>query len=241
MRGRTLNDSFIILDEAQNTSPEQMKMFLTRLGFGSRIVVTGDVTQVDLPSGTQSGLRVVQDILDGVDDVHFSRLTSHDVVRHQLVARHRGRLRAVRGRAGGPRRGSADHRQPRRAGPAAAGTGDRVSIEIANESGADVDEADLAALARHVLDEMGVHPLAELSVLLVDTPTMTELHERWMGEPGPTDVLAFPMDELRPPHQAGARTDRGPATEPEPPPGLLGDVVLCPQVAADQAGRPVTT
>jgi phosphate starvation-inducible PhoH-like protein len=86
MRGRTLNDAFIILDEAQNTSPEQMKMFLTRLGFGSRIVVTGDVTQVDLPAGNLSGLRLVQDILDGVDDVYFSRLTSHDVVRHKLVA-----------------------------------------------------------------------------------------------------------------------------------------------------------
>jgi phosphate starvation-inducible PhoH-like protein len=85
MRGRTLNDAFIVLDEAQNTSPEQMKMFLTRLGFQSKIVVTGDVTQVDLPSGTQSGLRVVQDILDGVDDIHFARLTSTDVVRHRLV------------------------------------------------------------------------------------------------------------------------------------------------------------
>jgi len=82
----TLNDSFIILDEAQNTSPEQMKMFLTRLGFGSKIVVTGDVTQVDLPAGHTSGLRLVQDILDGVEDVYFSRLTSHDVVRHKLVA-----------------------------------------------------------------------------------------------------------------------------------------------------------
>ncbi|HEV2241135.1 MAG TPA: PhoH family protein, partial [Streptosporangiaceae bacterium] len=79
-------DSFIILDEAQNTSPEQMKMFLTRLGFGSKIVVTGDVTQVDLPAGQVSGLRLVQDILDGVDDVYFSKLTSHDVVRHKLVA-----------------------------------------------------------------------------------------------------------------------------------------------------------
>jgi phosphate starvation-inducible protein PhoH and related proteins len=85
MRGRTLNDSFIILDEAQNTSAEQMKMFLTRLGFGSRIVVTGDVTQVDLPHGQQSGLRQVQDILDGLDDIHFARLTSQDVVRHRLV------------------------------------------------------------------------------------------------------------------------------------------------------------
>jgi phosphate starvation-inducible PhoH-like protein len=86
MRGRTLNDAFIILDEAQNTSPEQMKMFLTRLGFGSRIVVTGDITQVDLPSGQRSGLRVVQEILEGLDDVHFSRLSSHDVVRHRLVS-----------------------------------------------------------------------------------------------------------------------------------------------------------
>jgi phosphate starvation-inducible PhoH-like protein len=87
MRGRTLNDSFIILDEAQNTSAEQMKMFLTRLGFGSTMVVTGDVTQVDLPGGTTSGLRVVSDILDGLDDVAFCRLTSHDVVRHKLVGR----------------------------------------------------------------------------------------------------------------------------------------------------------
>jgi phosphate starvation-inducible PhoH-like protein len=87
MRGRTLNDAFVILDEAQNTSQEQMKMFLTRLGFGSRIVVTGDVTQVDLPSGTSSGLRVVQNILNGVPDVSFIRLTGQDVVRHKLVQR----------------------------------------------------------------------------------------------------------------------------------------------------------
>ena len=87
MRGRSLNDAFIILDEAQNTTAEQMKMFLTRLGFGSKIVVTGDVTQVDLPGGAVSGLRVVRDILDGVDDVHFAALSSADVVRHQLVGR----------------------------------------------------------------------------------------------------------------------------------------------------------
>ena len=85
MRGRTLNDAFIILDEAQNTTPEQMKMFLTRLGFGSRIVVTGDVTQIDLPGGT-SGLKVVREILDGVEDVHFALLGSVDVVRHRLVS-----------------------------------------------------------------------------------------------------------------------------------------------------------
>ncbi len=87
LRGRSLNDSFIILDEAQNTTAEQMKMFLTRLGFGSKIVVTGDTSQVDLPSGTKSGLRVVEGILDGVEDISFCRLTPTDVVRHRLVGR----------------------------------------------------------------------------------------------------------------------------------------------------------
>jgi len=104
----TLNDSFIILDEAQNTSAEQMKMFLTRLGFGSKMVVTGDVTQVDLPPGQVSGLRVVQDILDGIPDIHFAKLTSQDVVRHKLVGkivdayeRHDANVRAAQ--APGPR------------------------------------------------------------------------------------------------------------------------------------------
>jgi phosphate starvation-inducible protein PhoH and related proteins len=87
MRGRTLNDAFIILDEAQNTSPEQMKMFLTRLGFNSTMVVTGDTTQVDLPSGTASGLKVVESILEGIEDVAFCRLHSQDVVRHKLVGK----------------------------------------------------------------------------------------------------------------------------------------------------------
>jgi phosphate starvation-inducible PhoH-like protein len=86
MRGRTLNDSFIILDEAQNTTPEQMKMFLTRLGFNSKMVVTGDITQVDLPAGV-SGLKTAESILTGVADMHFSYLSSADVVRHSLVSR----------------------------------------------------------------------------------------------------------------------------------------------------------
>src|ERR1700742_3909334 len=86
MRGRSLNDAFIILDEAQNTTGEQMKMFLTRLGFGSKVVVTGDITQVDLPGSTNSGLRTAVQILDGVSDIHVAELTSADVVRHKLVA-----------------------------------------------------------------------------------------------------------------------------------------------------------
>jgi phosphate starvation-inducible PhoH-like protein len=87
MRGRTLNDSFVILDEAQNTSPEQMKMFLTRLGFGSRMVVTGDITQIDLPRDQRSGLVVVSEILAAVEDISFVRFGGEDVVRHQLVQR----------------------------------------------------------------------------------------------------------------------------------------------------------
>ena len=87
MRGRTLNDSFIILDEAQNTSPEQMQMFLTRLGFGSRVVVTGDITQIDLPRDQRSGLMHVMRVLDGVPDIAFVRFSDADVVRHKLVQR----------------------------------------------------------------------------------------------------------------------------------------------------------
>ena len=110
-----------------------------------------------------------------------------------------------------------------------------MSIEIANESGFAVDESALAALARYVLDEMRVHPLAELSVLLVDTPTIADLHQRWMGEEGPTDVLAFPMDELRPPPPGRDRADRARSADSDTSPAVLGDVVLCPAVATEQA------
>ena len=99
-----------------------------------------------------------------------------------------------------------------------------MSIEVNNESGVAADEAEIVGLARHVLTAMRIHPLAELSVVLVDEGAIAQLHEQWMDEPGPTDVLSFPMDELRP----------GTA-ERDSDPGLLGDVVLCPQVAARQA------
>ncbi|WP_412516941.1 rRNA maturation RNase YbeY [Actinomadura madurae] len=105
-----------------------------------------------------------------------------------------------------------------------------MTVEVLNESGVPVDEQALAGLSRHVLDGMRVHPLAELSVLLVDEAAMTGLHEKWMDEPGPTDVLSFPMDELRPGHMSGGADEDG-----ETDPGLLGDVVLCPAVAERQA------
>jgi probable rRNA maturation factor len=99
-----------------------------------------------------------------------------------------------------------------------------VSVEVNNETGFDVDEAEFAELARFVLDTLHVHPQSELSILFVDTQAMSELHQRWMDEPGPTDVLSFPMDELRPGRD-------GEVTAP----GTLGDVVLCPDVAVEQA------
>lgn len=111
-----------------------------------------------------------------------------------------------------------------------------MNIEVNNESGAEIDEAGLAALARYVLDDLRVHPLAELSVLLVDESAMAKLHEQWMSEPGPTDVLAFPMDELRPESQPGTGPGDRQADESGMP-SLLGDVVICPQVAAVSAGR----
>lgn len=101
-----------------------------------------------------------------------------------------------------------------------------MSIEISNEAGAAVDEARLLRLARHVLDQLHVHPDADLSIMFVAIDAMTELHVQWMNEPGPTDVLSFPMDELRP----------GQPGRPSPP-GLLGDIVVCAEVAAQQAAR----
>src|SRR5690606_15299364 len=101
-----------------------------------------------------------------------------------------------------------------------------MTIEINNESGLPADTSGLVAIARFVLDELRIHPLAELSIVLVDVDTMTSYHEKFMGEPGPTDVLSFPMDELRPPGE-----------NEEPPEGLLGDIVLCPEVTTAQAAE----
>ena len=107
-----------------------------------------------------------------------------------------------------------------------------MSVFVANESGTEVDEESLVAVARHVLDAMGVSPMAELSILLVDVGAMEQLHVRWMNEPGPTDVMAFPMDELE-----GTRMAAHPGDPDPPEPALLGDVVLCPEVARQQAEK----
>ena len=158
MRGRTLNDAFIILDEAQNTTPEQMKMFLTRLGFGSKMVVTGDVTQVDLPGGGgRAACGVVRDILDGIDDIALRR--AHRARRRAAPA---GRRRSSTPTAAGTT--TAAGRAPARRAPA-------MSIDVLNETEFDARRARAGRrCARYVIAQMEVHPKADLCLRLVDEP-----------------------------------------------------------------------
>ena len=215
MRGRTLNDAFIILDEAQNTTPEQMKMFLTQ-------------ARVRLQNGGHRGRHAGGPALrhpfrapdrGGNPAGHRRRELQRPGClgrgppparrRHCQRVRHLGRGTEEPGEA---------FRDPGEAGRA------RMSIEVNNESGVQVDEAQLVALARFVFERLYIHPQAELSILLVDEPAMEKLHIELMDEPGATDVLSVPMDELTP----------GTPDKPTPQ-GMLGDIAVCPQVAEVQA------
>ena len=207
MRGRTLNDAFIILDEAQNSSSEQMKMFLTRLGFNSKMVITGDVTQVDLPASRPSGLIEVQTVLRGVDGIVFVYFDDRDVVRHDLVSsivRAYDRAHGGRGPVPGPiGRTASSVLMP------AAVTNDQRRVRVSLPRVRATAERALAALGR---------PGAEVHVALVDDAAMRRLHSRYLGQPTPTDVMAFELD--------------GPGPVP-----LLGEVVVSAQTAARQARR----
>ena len=218
MRGRTLNNAFIVLDEAQNTTPEQMKMFLTRLGFGSRMVVTGDITQVDLPTGA-SGLQLVTRVLDDIDDIHFARLTSEDVVRHTLVGRivdaytkYDAEKQAQKfARENGFPSVERANREERRRGCRARRAIARPVARDPKQEDAEHDDRDQQRVGhrRRRDGDCSASPCtpstsctctrdAELAIVLVDEAAMEQLHVQWMDEPGPTDVLSFPMDELRP-------------------------------------------
>ena len=230
MRGRTLNDSFIILDEAQNTTPEQMKMFLTRLGFGSKAVVTGDVTQIDLPDGRQrSGLLQVRDVLDGIDGLVFVELGSRDVVRHRIVQD----IVDAYGR----------HDDERTTNVSDA----TMSVDVPTVFGADEQRdvaVDVAALgaARAARARRGARASSgygadiEMSLLFVDETTIAELNERFLGGER-SDRRARVPDRRRAAARRAASPTRaaagpGAPTDPGDPPTLLGDVVVCPAVAA---------
>ena len=205
MRGRTLNNSFIILDEAQNTTPEQMKMFLTRIGFGSKCVVTGDVTQIDVQGG-RSGLLGLEPVLGAVEDITFVHLTRRDVVRHKIVA-------------------DIIDAYERRRGPAGR-SGDPMALDVYaadEQSDHPVAVERWAGLARSVLaDRRDRRCDAEVSLLFVDEAAIAALNERFLDAGGPTDVLAFPIeDEVdrsgRSPDEGG--TGPGSVEPDDEPPG----------------------
>ena len=222
MRGRTLNDAFVILDEAQNTTEQQMKMFLTRLGFNTTMVITGDISQVDL-TVPRSGLATIERILGGINDIAFVHLKTEDVVRHQLVGqivaaydRHSATSNA-RAAATIPTSMPASKRiQPTKARQT-------MSVDVTNETQWVIDPKVFSDLGIWVLDQMRVSTQSDLTIMFVDPDPIAELHMRWMNLEGPTDVMSFPMDELRP-------GDGKTVME-----GVLGDIVICPWVAAQQA------
>ena len=245
MRGRTLNASFIILDEAQNTTPEQMKMFLTRIGFGSKAVVTGDTTQVDVPGG-RSGLDGLETILGGIDGLAFVRLTSRDVVRHRIVqdivdAYERSRRqppghRAVQPPAMRPGPPSTNRRRRLPEDGDARGVRRRRAVGRARSR-----SQRWARLAEQVLRRRG-RARAKPSCRCCSStrrPSPSSTSGSWAHD-GPTDVLAFPIDddlvELGRWPDAGDHRARPRARSIRPTlPLLLGDVVICPAVAARNA------
>ena len=241
MRGRTLNDSFVILDEAQNATAEQMKMFLTRLGFNSKAVVTGDITQVDLPPDRVSGLIEVRDILRHIDGISFVYFDERDVVRHKLVQdiikaydqhENAGQLQpraAQAGRRASPgshgRPSSSLPSQPKgSSGPTALMP---VSLQVHVRT-VTVGRRRVLGLAKTVLKLVG-EPLADMNLSLVGDRRMRRLNRRFRHKDRSTDVLAFAFREARAPHgfHQGATH--------------LGDVVISLPTAQRQAkaaGRP---
>ena len=169
MRGRTLNDSFIILDEAQNTTPEQMKMFLTRIGFNSKAVVTGDVTQIDLNGQAQRPGDASRRSSATIEGISFVHLSAKDVVRHRIVA-------------------DIVAAYEQQTAMTSTSTPPTSSTTTRSTSSAG------CALARGALTDEGVRGLAEVSLIFADEPAIAALNQQFMGKEGPTDVLSFPID-----------------------------------------------
>ena len=219
MRGRTLDDSFIILDEAQNTSREQMKMFLTRLGFGSKIVITGDVTQIDLPDGKASGLKEAMRVLRDVEGIGICELTNADVVRHVMVQRiveAYERYETAKKRRKGAEVMAKRHYIPVTADvPGAASQGNCALIR---------------KVIRTALAAEGVDFPCEVDVLLTDDSGIHAINREMRQVDRPTDVLSFPEFDLTPGQLPGAE-DADPGTGLVP----LGDMVISMERVAAQA------
>ena len=195
MRGRTLGDAFVILDEAQNTTSEQMKMFLTRIGFGSKAVITGDVTQIDLPSGRKSGLVEAQRVVSGIEGISFIHFDERDVVRHPLVQM------IIKAYDDTTRRSTSSHRRDKETGRQGDGR-QRVAfvpqeIEVINRQRIrKIDKDRVIELSRAALDRIG-RTEAVLTVTFIRDRAMRRLNRDYRGIDGPTDVLSFAYHERR--------------------------------------------
>jgi phosphate starvation-inducible PhoH-like protein len=211
MRGRTLNDSFVILDEAQNTTPEQMKMFLTRLGFGSKMVVTGDITQVDLPREQQSGLIVVGDILDQIEDIDFVRFGGDDVVRHRLVQRIVEAYETHTRQETPPRLTA------------------MLDVEVLGRALAPAapQSAAIRRLCERTANACGVDR-GHVAIEFVGAERIRELNAEHRDKDEPTDVLSFPIDGIE-----GAGDTDGAEGGGADAPSELGDIVICAEHTAD--------
>ncbi len=241
MRGRTLDNAFIILDEAQNTTPAQMKMFLTRIGFGSKVVVTGDMTQKDLPRDTVSGLEVATKVLSKVEEIAFIKLTNKDVVRHPLVQKivkayedyEENQAKAAKRREA--RKGSQTGRRKK--------IDMTINIEYEAEEKLDLDyEKIITDVVNEAVDYEKCPYEAEVNVTIVDSESIHEINKEYRNIDSPTDVLSFPGVNYVTPSDFDAIEDELENNaedyfNPDTGELLLGDIVLCVQKIKEQADK----
>ena len=218
MRGRTLDNAFIILDEAQNTTPAQMKMFLTRIGFGSKVIITGDASQKDLPKDAVSGLDVAMKVLKKIEDIGFCQLTSKDVVRHPLVqqmiqAYDEYEKKAKAGKTFGTRRSQEKVMT--------------IQIEYETERSLDIDYTRLANLvAEQILKTENCPYEASVNLVLTDNEEIKKVNAEFRNIFAPTDVLSFPMIPFETPADYSVIEDQDEYFDLDTDELLLGDVMI---------------
>lgn len=253
MRGRTLDNAFIILDEAQNTTPAQMKMFLTRIGFGSKVVVTGDQTQKDLPRDVTSGLDVAMKVLSKVDEIGFVKLTNHDVVRHPLVQKivkayeeYENRQnkkefdRRNRKESDGRSKKNYDSRQGKKRKEQ-----ERMTINIEYETDKKLD-LDYEKIINEVVNEAAAYEKCpyeiEVNVTLTDNEAIHQINKEFREVDAPTDVLSFPMINYEAPSDFESLEDEFENNtedyfNPDTGELMLGDIVVSVEKVAEQAEK----
>ena len=231
MRGRTLDNAFIILDEAQNTTPAQMKMFLTRIGFGSKVVITGDATQKDLPSGQVSGLDVATRVVKDIEDISICHLTSKDVVRHPLVQRIVKAYEDYESKHENRRGNDAKYKRKREEA--------KIMTLYFEEEGDVKLPLECEALAKRVVEEaldyVGCPYEAEVNLLLTENAQIHEMNKEFRGIDRATDVLSFPMIDYPEPGTFDFLEEQEDCFDPESGELTLGDIVISKEKVLAQA------